>query len=315
MRRTRAFRPVVGEALESRTVLSTLDTTVANLISSVPLADTQLANTAFVTFEQTYIQDMQNVLLPAGTTNPAANRPAFDAAVASALTTLNTSLDSAIHNLPSAPTLSATFQGALLGAGPGSLQSMLNALTTPTTMRAARQFAKTAEKDIAQIANMVLPQINNAAGPAKSVDVATVEQDMNQIGTVLQTFIQSYQNSEKTILVPAGTTNPAANRPAFDQAVGTALTTLNAGVASALSNMPPALTPSLTAIVRRDLLTGTPPTGTSLQETLAAVPSPASARRNAINKFLRQATVAFSSAENHLSSDILAAIKSYNSAL
>jgi hypothetical protein len=315
MRRTRVFRPIVGEALESRTVLSTLDVTVANLINSVPLADSQLVNTAFVNFETTYSQAMQSVFLPKGTTNPADNRPAFDAAVATALGTLGGSINSAIHNLPSAASLGQSFQAAIVGATPGSLQSMLNSLVTPTTMRGARQFAKTAVKEIAQIANMILPQVSSATEPANSVAVATVAQDMNQVGTVLQTFVQSYQTAEKTVLIPAGTTNPAANRPAFDQAVNSALTTLNAGIASALNNVPPTLAASLKAIVTRDLLASNPPTGASLQEALAAVPSPTSARRNAINKFLKQASAAFGNAENKLSDDILGAIKAYNSAL
>src|SRR5262249_38302999 len=132
MKRTvRAFRPVVGEALEDRTVPSppglraSIGPGFGRLIGSLPAQDAQLVLRAFGTFQRTYNQDVRSVLLPVGTTNPSANRPAFDQAVASALVTLNASIGAAIANLPTASSLAATIQGELIGGGSNTLQAML----------------------------------------------------------------------------------------------------------------------------------------------------------------------------------------------
>jgi hypothetical protein len=313
MRRTRVFRPVAVEVLEERTVLSSFDVAVANMIGSVSMADTQKVNTAFGTFEQTYLHDVQTVLLPAGTKDPASNRAAFDTAVASALNTLNSAIGSAIKNLPSSSSLGATIQGELVGSGSSSLKSMLAALSTPTSTRKARAFIKAADQDIAQVANQVLPQVNAAPGPAGSIDVPTIEQDMSQIGTAFQTFFQSFNNSQKTILLPAGTTNPAANRSQFDQAVGTALTTLNSAITAALSNLPASVATSVAATVHNDLLASSPGTGTSLQEQLAAIASPTRAKGAAVNKFLRQSSLTMSNGYNNAAQHIISAIAQQNS--
>ena len=79
LRQRRTFRPVVGEALEERTVPSPFGLGGAFVhfggsfgrgIASVPAQDARQVAQEFATFQQTYSQDVRSVLLPAGTTNP-----------------------------------------------------------------------------------------------------------------------------------------------------------------------------------------------------------------------------------------------------
>lgn len=104
----------------------------------------QSVENAFRTFNQTYNQAVQSTLLPKGTTDPSTNRAAFNAAVTTALNTLNTSVASAVSTNLSAlpPTLATTIQNDLLTttASPGttsdnSLQGRLAAITTPSSNR------------------------------------------------------------------------------------------------------------------------------------------------------------------------------------
>jgi len=317
MSKSRVFRPVVGEILEDRAVPSGLGGLLGNLIGSVPAQDARQVSKAFGMFEQTYFQDVRTVLLPSGTTNPSANRPAFDSAVATALGTLNSSIDAAIKNLPTASSLDATIQGELLGSGSTTLQTELASIPSPTSASffGARMFVFSSFSDIGQTAGQVIQQVRSAPAPSGSISIQTVQQDLQQVGTAFQTFLQAYSSDVKSILLPPGTTNPSANRTQFDQAVATALTTLNSSVASALSNLPASVATSLATTIQTDLLRGSSTTGTSLQARLAALKSPASASGFSVLVFRFESFLNIELAEGKVVNDILAAVRQFNSSI
>jgi hypothetical protein len=326
LRQRRAFRPVVGAALEDRTVpsrfgfggfLGGFGGFFGRGISSVPAQDARQVAQAFGTFQQTYFQDVRSILLPAGTTNPATNRAAFDAAVATALGNLNTSIDTTIANLPASSSLAATIQGELLGSGPNTLQTLLAAVPTPSdiSFRSFRTFNREAAVFINQIERTVTSQVSSAQGPSGSISTATVQQDLAQVQTAFQTFRQTYFGDVQTILLPSGTTNPSANRMAFDQAIGTALGMLNTSIDSALSNLPSALTATLDTTIQNDLLSSGSSTGNSLQARLAALQTPSSTGSFSNFVFRIGSSLTIGGAQGQVTRDITIAVNQYNAGL
>jgi hypothetical protein len=326
LRQRRAFRPVVGETLEDRTVPSPFGFGgffggfggfFGRGIASVPAQDARQVAQAFGTFQRTYFQDVRSILLPAGTTNPGNNRAAFDMAVATALGTLNTSIDNAIGNLPTSSSLATTIQGELLGSGSNSLQTLLAAIPTPSAMsfRSFRVFNRESTLFINQVEGNVVNQVRTAQAPSGSISATTVQQDLGQVQTAFQTFRQTYFNDVQTILLPSGTTNPSASRTAFDQAVGTALGTLNTSIDSALSNLPSAVTATLDTTIQNDLLTGTSTAGNSLQARLAALQTPTSTQSFASFVFRISSSLAIGSAQSQVTHDIVIAVNQYNAGL
>jgi hypothetical protein len=326
LRQRRVFRPVVGARLEDRTVPSPFGFGgffggfggfFGRGIASVPAQDARQVAQEFGTFQQTYSQDVRSILLPAGTTNPASNRPAFDAAVATALGTLHQSIDTTIGNLPSSSSLAATIQGELLGSGPNTLQTLLAAIPTPTNIRfgSFRVFNREAALFINQVEGNVVSQVRTAQAPSGSISPTTIQQDLGQVQTAFQTFRQTYFNDVQTILLPSGTTDPSANRAAFDQAVGTALGTLNTAIDSALSNLPTALTATLNTTIQNDLLSSGSSTGSSLQARLAALQTPASTPSFSAFVFRLSSSQTIASAQGQVTRDIAIAVNQYNAGL
>jgi hypothetical protein len=285
--------------------------------ASVPAQDAQQVARAFGTFQQTYNQDVATILLPAGTTSAANNRTAFNAAVTTALGTLNTSIDGVIKNLPMASSLATTIQGELLGSGPNTLQTLLAGVPTPTTTGffARRIFLGQSAVDINQTAALVTNQVRTSSSPAGSISQQTLQQDLGQVQTAFQSFRQTYFGDVQTILLPAGTTNPSANRPAFDQAVGTALGTLNSSIDTALSNLPAAVTATLNTTIKNDLLSGGSSSGNSLQSQLAALATPSSTFGFSTFTFRLMSGQTIGNAQGQVSRDIVAAVNQYNATL
>jgi hypothetical protein len=316
----------VGEVLEDRTVPSPLGFggffghfggLFGRGIASVPAQDARQVAQEFGTFQQTYSQDVRSILLPAGTTSPASNRATFDAAVATALGTLNSSIDATIANLPTSSSLATTIQGELLGSGPNTLQALLAAIPTPSSIsfRSFRVFNREAVLFINQVDGTVTNQVRTAQAPSGSISQTTIQQDLGQVQTAFQSFTQTYFGDVQTILLPSGTTNPSANRSAFDQAVGTALTTLNSAVGSALSNLPSSLTATLDTTVQNDLLSGGSSAGNSLQAQLAGLQTPTSTQGFSNFVFRISSSLAISSAQSQVTHDIVIAVNQYNAGL
>jgi hypothetical protein len=319
---------MAGEALEERTVPSPFGFGFGGFlggfrgffgrgIASVPAQDARQVAQEFNTFQRTYSQDVRTILLPAGTTNPANNRTAFDSAVVTALGTLNSAIDTTIANLPSASSLAATIQGELLGSGANTLQSLLAAIPTPASVRfgAFRGFAREASFAINQVEGTVTNQVGTASAPTGSVSALTVRQDQVQVQTAFATFTQTYFNDVQTILLPAGTTNPSANQTAFNQAVGTAIGTLNSAIDSALSNLPSSLTSTLDTTIQNDLLMGNSTAGTSLQARLAGIAIPSSTGGFGGSIFQFTSRLDIRSAQSQVSQAIASAVNQYNASL
>ena len=288
LRQRRTFRPVLGAALEDRTVPSPFGFGgffggfggfFGRGIASVPAQDARQVAQEFGTFQQTYSQDVRSVLLPAGTTNPATNRTAFNTAVATALGTLNSSIDATIANLPAASSLATTIQGELLGSGTNTLQTLLGAIPTPSNI-GFRSFRALQPRKLAvhqpdrRHRDQPGPDRLGADGEHQPDDDPAGSQPGPDRLPELQPDLLQRRADDPAARGDDHPLEPIA--PAFDQAVGTALGTLNTNIDSALSNLPSTLTATLDTTIQNDLLTGSSTSGSSLQARLAALPSPSS---------------------------------------
>jgi hypothetical protein len=112
-----------------------------------------------------------------------------------------------------------------------------------------------------------------------------------------------------------GIATPSSNRPAFDQAVGTALGTLNTNIDSALGNLPATLIATLDTTIQNDLLTGSSTAGNSLQPRLAALPSPSSAQGFAARIFQFSSSLTIGGVQGQVTRAIVSAVNQYNAAL
>jgi hypothetical protein len=333
MRKPKRFRPAMGDALEERTVPSGFDGGLGNLIGSLPATDAQAVRQAFDTFETSYTHDVMKILVPSGTTTPASNRAAFDAQVATDLNTLNTAIDTAIGNLPTATTLEATIQAELLTPATTTtttttspLQTQLSAIASPTAVnwRALRTFFWQSYNAIGQTDNQVTKQVQSAPAPTGSIDVATFQTAMGSVTTAYWSFISTY-NGDVTTILYASTGTPATNRAAFDtalQKLNTDITTgLNTGFNAIASPAQPALSNMLTALsttIQNDLLTPTTTTtttSTSLQSSLAALTTPKNHSWFGNWAFRSRSFWTISTSYYHVFNDIAAAVKTYNTAL
>ncbi|MFO0955937.1 MAG: hypothetical protein U0800_00555 [Isosphaeraceae bacterium] len=309
----RAFRPALTDRLEDRSV-------PAGGSLSLPARDALQVAQAVRDFQRTYAQDVQTILLKNGTT-PSANRAAFDAAIGRELSALDTKIDGIIANLPTASTLDGTIGARLLTATPAaspdnSLQGLLGAITTPsdTSFRSLRAFTRQGARWIDQVGDQVVRLVRTAPAPAGTIDAATLRGDVQAANAAFRTFSKAYNDAVKDVLLPAGATDPSANRAAFDAAVATALQGLNTGLASAVANLPTGVTGTLNTTLRDDVLRGATPDN-SLQTRLASIATPTSTRFFGTASFRFQSLLAIGRANAKVVQDITAAVASYNASL
>ncbi len=309
MRKKKAFRPIPGEALEDRAVPATG-------ITGLPAVDAQRVAAAFFSFEKTYYQDVQSILMPTGTTNPSANRSAFDTAIASAANDLNAAIDKVIANLPTASALQTTVQNELLGGAQGMV-GQLQALPTPTEAApgAMKAFTRIGVATIDKVGHHVTAEVAAAPAPVGTIDDKTMAQVVGKVHDAFKAFGSAYINDLKTILLPSGTTDPTSHRAAFDAAVAKDLATLNASITSAVTVLPKSLADSLTLIAGNNLLTTTPPSGKSLQEVLVAIKTPKGTEGTPVYGFATASMLAIGGAEAQLAKDGGAAVAAYNASL
>ena len=152
-------------------------------------------------------------------------------------------------------------------------------------------------------------QVRLAPSPSGTfITTATVQQDLAVIQAAFTTFSTAYSSALTTVLAPSGTTNPAANRTAFNNAVASALNTLNTSVDSAVSNLPNPAVTALDPAVKKLLLTM--PAKPSLQSSLISIPSATSTSGTATMKFL--ATVQINIYRNQVDTTLGNAVNQYN---
>jgi hypothetical protein len=302
MKTRRSFQPS-AETLEPRTVLSSF--------TGAPALAAQKVAQEFEVFEQEYVTDVRTILVPSTTASPAANRPAFDAMVTMQLTTLNTAIDADIASLPTASSLAFNIKNQLLGGGMYSLRILLANVATPanTGFFAVVVFEQQALQLINIVEANVTTQVRLSPPPSGTfINGPTAQQALTNIQTAFSTFSTAYTNAISTILDPPGTTKIAANRPAFNNAVASALNTLNASVNSGVSGLPGPAVMALNPAFRKLLLTM--PATPSLQSSLLSIPTPTSSSAVATMKFL--ATVQINIYRNQLDQAVTNAVNQYN---
>lgn len=282
-------------------------------VQTVVSKDAQAVQQALGTFQQSYQKDVQTILLGSGT--PSSNRAAFDTQVGTDLTTLNTTIDTAIANITGTAnsTLASSIQADLLGTASTSLQAELAAITTPSLTHgwSGRIFSWQSSADIFQTARTVGQLVSSATVPTGTITQSTFQTLKSSIDSAYQTFTQGYVNATQT-----AATDPSTNRSAFDAAVQGLVTTLSNSIGTAVTaaNLPTSVATAATTAITNDL-TGTPTNGTSLQAGLAALTSPSSSSGFAGWLFLGRSQRVINGSDHALTSDILTAINSYNTSL
>jgi hypothetical protein len=267
MTRSRSFRPAVGDRLEDRTVPSGIGFGLGNAIGDVPSQDARELIGEFHTFDRSFVNDFRAYVaaVNSGSTTAA---DTFHTAIGTDVANLTASVDATIANLASTNAdLTASVNSKLT-----NLQTELTSLALPTdtTHRTAERFLNQAFRDVNQTFYQVYNQVRTATPPTSAISGATFNQ---VLGNVLRSFRTFYQSYDSAIRNPA--TRPSTNRTAFDNAVGTALNTLNANLTSALSPLPSTVSASLQTQFSSDLLTSSGGS-TSLQAKLAALSTPSS---------------------------------------
>lgn len=314
MRSKRTFKPTAGDALEDRSVPSAMG---MGGPGSVAMIDAAKVARDFASFQRTYVQDLNQLFPPPGSTTAAITRSQFDSAVQGSLGDLVKAIGNDVGNLPSATTLTATIAAEITGSASTSLQSMLGGIATPTgtTRPEVRAFARQGIRDIGQVADQVVTQVRTSPPPTGTITWQTLQQDLKQVGTAFQTFRTSYNADVKLLLPPSGSTTPAITRATFDQDVQTALQTLNQDVQKALSGLPASLQSTLFTTIQNDLLTGSATTGGSLQARLATLPTPSGPNFFTSFGFRIWSQIDIAVAQGRVDNVISMAVTNYNKSL
>jgi uncharacterized lipoprotein YddW (UPF0748 family) len=135
MGKARNMRPQVVESLEERTVMNAA--VVPDMVSHVLVLQKNVLNKIradFHTFRSTYAKDGKTVLIAKsdGSADPAKNRAAFDALVEVGLNTLSANIANSLETVPNSAVLADSIDELLVGDEPGTLQSNLADIKTPS---------------------------------------------------------------------------------------------------------------------------------------------------------------------------------------
>ena len=323
-KKTSAFRPVLSDPLESRTVLSgyggfaglgmgmgggyagqgmSAEMGYGGGGGSAAGQATQAAANDFQTFETAYNLAIYNDLEAPPT--PSVSGFTGDKTVAAAFSTLSTNLGTDVASLTATnPNLAGTLQTDV-----STLQTTLNGLTTPANTAAVPSFQQLALQNISQTYSQVIQSISSAAPPAGTVTQASLSAIQTQINTALQTFNTSVNTAFQALFPGSGTTTP--NAGAFTSAVKTAASTLSTSVSAAVtstnSGLPSALSTSLNTTLAADV--------TNLQSSLTSLSVPTSTAGFGVQTFASEAASAISDGEGRLGQDLITAVQSNNAAL
>jgi hypothetical protein len=263
---------------------------------------------AFATFDKAYVADIKSILFATGTT--AANqRPAFDQAVAALLTTLNSTIDSDVSNLPAQASLSSTIQPQITGGNATSLQSELAALVTPIGpgTASASAFQVKSQVQIAKAGVVVESEV--LTSPTGLITASTLLGDLGKVASAFSTFSHTDGSDVKTILLATDT--PSDNRPAFDAAIASALNTLNTSIDTTLSNLPTSVSGPLETKIQ-NALTSVSSSSNSLEDQLGEISTPLSNGFVASLIFNVASKIKIASSGVTVAGDIGSAVHQYN---
>jgi hypothetical protein len=328
------YQLTAPEFLEDRTVLAGqvgLGLPVLFAPSfSIPAAVSNLSTVQqdFGNFVHSYLSAVQNVLLargPDGTINTSVNLAAFDRAVSAALESLTSSLIQDVSNLPAAPALDTAITNAILGPAPDSLQNRLADLTVPIIVQAPSfaGFIQDASllihgpakpSTLEQLGPIPPPTVPSGIGdiappsfPAKFVGFSAGTIAQVRVRQAYSAFLQDYFTTAKTVLFapgPDGSIDPVSNRKAFDARVAAGLKTLADDLASTAGGLPSGAT--LIGQMRQAI---TGPHASSLQNRLAALPTPTSAEALMVKVFGFDSSQAIGSSLALISGDVAAFVR------
>jgi hypothetical protein len=312
--KTRMFRPALLDRLEDRTVPSGPGVVFALgvQIGIAPNVDAQIVSNAFTTFEQMYNADVTTVLIAGGAIHPAN----FTMAVNNALLVLNSTIGNTLSNLPSATSPASAIAGELIGAAATTMQTRLAALKVPTSAQShfTRLYVAQADAIIATFDNMVFKQVANATPPTGSVTVDRFQSVLSRISSEIGKFNQAYVGSIFSVLVPFGTTNPSANKAAFDSTVATELQTLSGKILQDIGTLPASVVQRLSTAIPNDILSN-PTNSANLQDALAAVPAPTTIAFSGIATYMNRSSKVISAGVQSIVNELTAALNAYNSGL
>jgi putative membrane protein len=284
----------------------------------LPAKDAQAVEQAFQTFEQAYAKDVRTILFASGTT-PSANLSAFNTAVgtgtgtpssASALGTLESSINTAIANLSTASTLTTQIDGELT-----TLQTNLTSITVPSsnTGKALRSYLNQGLMNTEQTESQVVKQVQSAPAPMGTITGATLQTALKAVDSAYQTFRQTFNSDVQSIEKSPGTTPETT----YQANVLTAITTLNGSIDTAVGalGLPSAQTTALETTIQNDLVTGTSTTNTSLQAKLDALTVPTTTGFFSNLGFKLRSSLGILFSQGQANQAITSAVSQYNASL
>ena len=272
MRKHRALRLRGVESLEPRavpaatvvgvTIPTGLPGISVTLPSQVPV-DSPQVKAAFVAFDQSFLNAVDNVLLapgPNGLVVPSANRAAFDAAIENSLDLLATALLQSLGNTSATSPAAAQISDAITGGGSNSLESQIQALSTeaievalpPIPNLVTVSESQTVVPLTVATAELVRPTLRP---PVSSEDLATnlvadptsaassSSRAANDIRSAFNNFLNDYFKAVQGVLLAAdanGQVDPQAHRAAFDARVNQALQSLDLRLSATIVHYPAA---------------------------------------------------------------------------
>ena len=270
MRRRRAFNPQVWDVLEDRVVPSLAAVAPPPILLGQTVAlppqvqHSSQVHAAFDAFAKSYLAAIDSVLLApdrSGVVDPAANRPAFDAAVKQALETLAQRVVASLDAQSPGSALSTQIVDAILGEGADSLESQLMALSTAAiegTASETQSLAADATQTMQQAATRVAAMIDAPVSPAVAQGVVAAftsdpvespdakaaaevaSQALSRTREAFGAFLSDYFRAVRDVLLASGsnaTTDTAAAREEFDARVDASLQVLTDTVSRDLESV------------------------------------------------------------------------------
>jgi hypothetical protein len=285
---------------------------------------------AFEAFAKSYLAAVDGVLLApnhAGGLDPAAHRPAFDAAVKQALETLVHRVVAALGDQPAGSTLSTQVVDAILGDGADSLENQLKALSTsaiegiadssdslPTDATQTIQQAATRVATMLEAPSAVAPVVIQGQAVAIAGATAAAPDDapaaeasslaLSQAREAFSNFLSDYYRAVRDVLLATGadgTMDAAAAREGFDARVGASLKALVDAVSRDLESA--SSSPVVTARVQ-SAIEG--PGSCSLEAQLASLQTPDSLEAATVRAFTIGAFRAVTSVFSIIAGDLAA---------
>ncbi len=284
--------------------------------STLLAQDARAVQSAYQTFDGSYLYAVSQLRLTVSTTSTppgpsTARLTAFDSAIATAITTLNTSISTDLANLTKTGagiittiTAPATTSPASPGGYTAQLQAEIDSAATGLA-NSTNASVLSMNQEVNTYLRSAENQTNTAIttdAPTGTVTAPTVKAYQTATNTAYSAFHAAIASAEATAISASVTLDPTAT--------ATAVSNLQKAVNAAIKNLGLAAANDPTSTVD-GLLTGTG----GLQSALTSITAPVLGSATSARAFSRAVTAAIQSAEQAINVDVMTAIQANNASL